>query len=306
MSSARPQPSYLVFGEALTDLVRIDGNTWHSAPGGSCWNVARVASTLGLPTAWCGAVSKDLFGRQIVEQSEAAGLDTRFIQMVDRPPLLAVVHQTHPPQYFFIGDNAADLAFDESGLPDGWEAGCRFAHFGCISLVRQPLGARLVELAHRLKQRGVRISFDANYRNLMGADYPQLFERMLAIADVAKISDEDLAAIYPQWSKEDALQRARAIAARAQLLYTQGSAGLSLFAPEGTVTQAAFKVDLRDTVGAGDACLGGFVASLLASPQADLATHARFAAATAAVTCAHVGAYAPSRDEVEQLLARPR
>ncbi len=72
----------------------------------------------------------------------------------------------------------------------------RLAHFGCISLVRQPLGERLLRIALSLKQRGVRLSFDPNHRALMGPDYPALFEGLASVADILGVSDEDLAGIY--------------------------------------------------------------------------------------------------------------
>ena len=377
-------PRIAVFGEALTDLVRTGDDSWRSVAGGACWNVARVAATLGVPTGWGGAASDDLFGRQIVALSREAGLDPRFLQVVPRPPLLAVVHQLDPPDYFFIGEDSADLAFDEARLPPGWEAECAFAHFGCISLVRQPLGERLVALALRLADAGVPVSFDPNCRNLMGADYPPLFERLAARAAVLKISDEDLRRIYPAMDAADALARVRMLAPDAVLLYTRGAAGMTVYAPgaatgplpgspaswaptvapspaaavvgaglardrgvvsgpvpgspaswppaggaapgnavagaqpagdRGTAsgptdadcfTQPAFAVGVVDTVGAGDACIGGFLASRLLYPQASLREHARFAAATAAAACTRAGAHAPSRDEVERLLDATR
>src|SRR5690606_37287085 len=186
------------------------------------------AATLGVPTGWGGAVSDDLFGQQIVALSQAAGLDRRFLQVVPRPPLLAVVHQLGPPDYFFIGERSADLAFDPDLLPPGWEAACAFAHFGCISLVRQPLGERLVALALRLADAGVPLSFDPNCRNLMGADYPPLFECLAARATVLKISDEDLRRIYPAMDTADALARVRALAPGAVLLYTRGAEGMTV------------------------------------------------------------------------------
>ena len=351
MSQAVPTlPRLAVFGEALTDLVRTGDDSWRSVAGGACWNVARVAATLGVPTGWGGAVSADLFGQQIVALSREAGLDPRFLQVVPRPPLLAVVHQLDPPDYFFIGEGSADLAFDEARLPAGWEAACAFAHFGCISLVRPPLGERLVALALRLADAGVPVSFDPNCRNLMGADYPPLFERLAARAAVLKISDEDLRRIYPAMDAADALARVRALAPDAVLLYTRGAEGMTVYAPasapavagaglardRGAISgridgspascaptgvavgergapaggmdaecfiQPAFPVEVVDTVGAGDACIGGFLASRLLHPQASLREHARFAAATAAVACTRAGAHAPSRDEVKRLLA---
>ena len=297
-------PRLAVFGEALTDLVRTGEDSWRSIAGGACWNVARVAATLGVATGWGGAVSDDLFGARIVELSREAGLDPRFMQVVARPPLLAVVHQLDPPRYFFLGENAADLAFDESALPPGWEAACRFAHFGCISLVRQPLGERLVSLALRLADAGVPVSFDPNCRNLMGPDYPGLFERLATRASVLKISDEDLHHIYPQLETEAALAHVRALAPAAVLLYTRGSAGMDVYAGDDCFAQPAVAVEVVDTVGAGDACIGGFLASRLLRPDAPLREHTRFAAATAAAACTRAGAHAPTRGEVEALLAR--
>ena len=58
----------LVFGEALADFVKTYEGLWQSAPGGACWNVARVAATLGVETGWCGAVSRDF---SVVRSSSA-------------------------------------------------------------------------------------------------------------------------------------------------------------------------------------------------------------------------------------------
>ncbi|HEY1075691.1 MAG TPA: carbohydrate kinase [Fontimonas sp.] len=296
-------PRLLVFGEALTDFVRSGPHSWHSVAGGACWNVARVAATLGVPTGWGGAVSDDFFGQEIIELSRAAGLDLRFAQTVHKSPLIAMVHQAHPPRYFFLGNDSADLAFDIARLPAGWQAHCEIAHFGCISLVREPLGERLVGLAADLKQRGVKISYDPNYRNLMGPDFPARFERMARLADILKISDEDLAQIFPALAPAAALAHVRSIAPDATLLYTRGAQGITLYARSATIEQAAFGVDVADTVGAGDACIGGFLASLLSRPQGDAQLHLRHAAATAAAACRHKGAHAPSAAEVQAVLA---
>lgn len=307
MMSTSPLPSLVVFGEALTDFVRTGPDSWRSVAGGACWNVARVASVLGLPTGWGGAVGTDLFGQEIVDKSRAAGLDRRFWQVVAREPLLAMVHQLDPPRYFFIGNDSADLAFDPAQLPQGWEAACRTAHFGCISLVRQPLGTRLVALAGELHAAGVPISFDPNCRNLMGPDYPALFEHMAGLASVLKLSDEDLAHIYPALDADSALARVRALApADAVVLYTRGSKGMLALEGPSRIEQPAFPVTVADTVGAGDACIGGFLASRLLHPHAGLAAHVRFAAATAAAACTRAGAWAPSRAQVDQVLAAPR
>lgn len=296
-------PRFLVFGEALTDLVRVGDSDWKSVAGGACWNVARVAATLGVHTGWGGAVSEDLFGAEIVAKSQAAGLDPRFLQVVAKPPLLAVVHELSPPRYFFVGSDSADLAFDETKLPAGWQDVCEIAHFGCISLVRQPLGERLLGIAEALKRRGAKISYDPNVRELMGPEFVSLFERTARLADIVKLSDEDLAQIYPGVAAPLALVRVRTLAPSALILYTRGAQGIELMTPFGSLTQPAFAVTVADTVGAGDACIGAFVASLLRGPEWSFAVHLRFAAAAAAASCERVGAHAPALVEVERLLS---
>lgn len=297
-------PRFVVLGEALTDLVLVADQNWISVAGGACWNVARCASTLGLASAWAGAVSDDVFGQEIVRRSEQAGLDPRYRQVVPYPPLIAVVHQSRPPQYFFLGNGTADLQFDPVRLPSGWMDACEIAHFGCISLVREPLGSKLVEIAEQLAARGVRISFDPNHRKLMGPDFWMLVERMARIASILKLSDEDLTQIYPGRSPQASLDHLRAVAPQAMILFTRGAEGLCLIEPGGRVLeQPAFPVSVQDTVGAGDSCIGGFIASLAMAPHLDLASHLRFAAATAALVCTRVGAQVPSRAEVEALLS---
>jgi fructokinase len=295
-------PRLVVFGEALTDLVRCGDDRWRSIPGGACWNVARVASMQGVATGWAGSVGQDLFGDELLQRSAGAGLDLRFAQQVAQPPLLALVHQLDPPRYFFMG--SADQGFDETLLPEGWQDGCDYAHFGCISLVRQPLGARLVAMAEALHARGVRISFDPNWRNLMDADYPALVERLAGIADLVKLSDEDLARIYPRRPQEQALDALRTrMAPGAKLLFTRGARGMRLYLDGQVFEQDALRVPVRDTVGAGDACVGGLLASLLQRPEAEWPSHLRWAAACAAATCMHDGAHAPEPAEVKGLLA---
>jgi fructokinase len=296
---------FVVFGEALTDFIREDEHRWRAVPGGSCWNVARAAARLGVPTGYAGAVSRDLFGEELYRLAAEAGLDLRFTQRIAKPPLLAMVVSKDPPRYLFVGDDSADVNFDLDALPPGWLEDAEIVHFGCISLVRQPHAARLVGLAERVHAAGKRICFDPNHRALMDEDprYPETLARMARIADYIKVSREDLACLFPR-AGADALGELRALAPRAAVLLTDGAAGMRLLAAGREVFQPAFPVAVADTVGAGDASMGGWMASVLTAPEAPLEVHVAFAAATAAVVCGRNGAYAPTRGEVEALLRR--
>jgi fructokinase len=296
-------PRFVAFGEALTDFIRQDdGVHWLARPGGSPWNVARVAARLGVPAAFAGAVSRDVLGTQLVRASEEAGLDPRFLQHVDRPPLLAFVHQAHPPRYFFVGVDSADLHFDPDLLPVGWLEAVAAVHFGSISLAREPLASRLVDVAARCRAAGAHLTFDPNHRVTMGGSWPAVARRMVGLAHVVKLSDDDLAGLLPELPEAEALARLRGWNPDAIVLYTSGAGGMRLLARDVDVDRPAIPVRVVDTVGAGDACLGGWVASWLAAPEAPVVRHLDFAVATAATVCARPGAYAPSRAEVEEVL----
>ena len=296
----------VVFGEALTDFIRDDDGLWRDVPGGSCWNVARTAARLGLPTGYAGAVSRDPFGEALMRLTREAGLDLRFTQQVDKSPLLAMVFSKSPPRYFFVGDDSADLAFDIGALPDGWLEAAECVHFGCISLVRQPHAGRLVALAERVHAAGKRICYDPNMRNLMGPDYLATAHRMAAVASSIKVSDEDLAGLFPTLDRDAAVRELRAMAPRADILLTLGGQGMMLLRGGRELRQPAFPVAVVDTVGAGDASMGGWVASQLLSPEAPAEAHLAFAAATASVVCGRSGAYAPTAREVQAVLEAGR
>lgn len=297
-----PMPRVVVFGEALTDIVQGAPGHWRGYPGGAPWNVARGLSQLGVTSAFAGAISRDSLGDEIAAQSQAAGLDMRFVQRVATDPLVAIVASSHPPRYFFAGDS--DLQFDASKLPQGWLERAELCHFSCISLARQPLGDRLVEIARQARQAGKRISFDPNWRNLMDSYYlEQTYPEMIALADIIKLSDEDLRQIYPGLTEHQALAVLRESNPAAQILFTRGEKGMVLHIGDRQYEQAAVAVEVVDTVGAGDACMAGWLASELLG-MGDPQERLRFAAAAASVSCSHAGAYAPTAKQLAELLNR--
>ncbi|MBP0588742.1 carbohydrate kinase [Paraburkholderia sp. LEh10] len=302
MSASPEFPDFVSAGDILTDLVRTGPASWLSVPGGAGWNVARAVARLGLPTACAGSLGVDNFSDDLWNASVGAGLDMRFMQRVERAPLLAVVHQTHPPAYFFMGDNSADLAFDPSKLPEGWMSHVKWAHFGCISLVRQPIGATLAKLAADLRERGVKISFDPNYRNLMAHGYEPTLRHMASLADLIKVSDEDLRLLFKTDDEAAALAQLRAMNPKAIVLVTRGAEKATLIDGDRIVEAQPPRVAVADTVGAGDASIGGLLFSLMTAPQRKWEEHLAFALAAGAAACRHSGAHSPTLDEVVSLL----
>ncbi|MGA2549749.1 MAG: carbohydrate kinase [Burkholderiaceae bacterium] len=297
-------PRFVALGEALTDLIRQRDRLWMAIPGGSCWNVARVVARLGIHSAFAGAISSDVFGDDLHRESADAGLDGRFLQRAQASPLLAVVSSSSPPRYFFIGENSADLRFDPAALPAGWREVLEIAHFGGISLAREPLLERLLSEALALHAAGKHIAFDPNFRSVMqNRSYDRVFRTLAPLASYLKVSEEDLEGLFPSLGARDALAHLRALAPQAAILLTRGAKGMTIFRENVIYEQAAFPVDVVDTVGCGDAAMGGWIASLLGGKQSDVASQARLAAAAAAVAATRMGPYAPTLEEVDGLLS---
>nr|GEU28380.1 hypothetical protein [Tanacetum cinerariifolium] len=303
----RPEkPGRQAAGEALTDMIVQDAaqQQWQSKVGGSTWNVARTMAALDVPTAFAGAVSCDVFGDALWQASAASRLDLRFLQRIDKSPLLAIVHRTDPPAYFFVGDDSADLHFDAAALPEGWRAHCQWVHFGGISLARQPLAGKLVALAEQLKRDGVRISFDPNYRLLMDERYDATLRRMTELADVVKVSEEDLAGLFRTDDIDTAFAILRSWNRQAAYLYTKGADGASLHCGDDDWTQAAPQITVADTVGAGDASIAALAYSMLYHPDQGPQRHLQCAVAAGAAACTVAGASPPSLAAIERLLAQ--
>ncbi len=299
-------PIFVAAGEALTDMI-VQGpaqQNWHSKVGGSTWNVARTMAALDVPTAFAGAISDDVFGDALWQASEQSQLDLRFLQRYPKSPLLAIVHRTDPPAYFFVGDDSADLHFDAAALPQGWRAHCKWVHFGGISLARQPLAGKLVALAEQLKADGVRISFDPNYRLLMDERYDATLRRMTELADVIKVSEEDLAGLFRTDDIDAAFATLRSWNPQATYLYTKGEHGASLHCGEQSWSRKAPQITVADTVGAGDASIAALAYSLLHHPDHAPDQHLRFAVCAGAAACMTEGASPPSLAAIEALASR--
>jgi fructokinase len=297
-------PLFVAAGEALTDMIVQDAaqQHWLGQVGGSTWNVARAMAKLDVPTAFAGAISQDVFGDALWQASEAAQLDLRFLQRHARSPLLAIVHRTDPPAYFFVGDDSADLHFDAELLPQDWRGHCKWVHFGGISLAREPLAGKLVALAEQLKQDGVRISYDPNFRVLMDERYDATLRRMTELADVVKVSEEDLEGLFRTKDIATAFDTLRSWNPSATYLYTKGGAGASLHVGDAAWSLPAPKIEVVDTVGAGDASIAALAWSMMHREYEEPLQHLRFCVAAGAAACLAQGASPPSLADIERLL----
>lgn len=304
-------------GEILIDFLPIieDGTTagFRMYVGGSPYNVAMGLARLEQPVAFAGKVATDFFGRFMRGHVEAEGIDTRFLADAPARSTLAFVAYEHgEPAYSFYGDNAADTLVTPDNLPGALFDETAILHFGSISLLRGSTPAAVEYAAQRLKGQAL-LSFDPNLRpGLIGdeAAYRALLDRLLAQADLVKISAADLGWLMPGRPVAQAAEALRARGPALVVVTLGGDGALALRAgDEQRYHVPGVPVHVVDTVGAGDSFNGGLLAALYergattrgALERLDgeqIVACLRFAAAVAAITCSRAGADPPRRAEV--------
>jgi len=299
-----------VTGEALIDLV-IDGDgSPRPRPGGGPFNTARTIGRLGLAPAFLGRLSRDGFGDQLRARLDQDGVTLAVPQLSDAPTTLAVVDvdAAGAPRYRFYlaGTSSAALEYPllTAALPDGMTA----LHAGTLALVMEPIATSIERLITTDLPPGALVMIDPNCRPAAIADRPAYQARLARIlrrADVVKASVEDLAYLYP-----GATARAAAAALLGQgprlVLVTDGPRPAWAFLPGQEMSVAVPVVPVVDTIGAGDAFGGAFLAwwsgNGLAKSDLQRAgpVHGALQAATevASVTCTRAGAEPPWLEEL--------
>jgi fructokinase len=305
----------LCHGEMLIDFIPTatrDGTlAYRPAVGGSPGNVALTIARLDVPAGFVGGLSTDFFGEQIVDALSANRVSLDYVSRLDRPTMLAFVDlKGEEPRYAFYDQESAPRNWRLEDMPPiGPEVAA--LHFGSLSLIRLPAANAFAELMRREAGRRI-ISFDPNIRAGLvddEADYRARLNEIFRLADVIKLSGADLAWIAPD--RDFAELAGEWLAAEARLVVlTRGSEGATLYWRGGSVSRPTIPVKVADTVGAGDATMGGLLAalhdrkalsreSLSRLGRDDFAAILDFGLAVAAITCSRVGGDTPPRAERE-------
>ena len=249
----------LVLGEALVDIVP-SGSGVAEHPGGSPLNVAVGLGRLGHAVTLGTWIGDDPRGRAILDHLAASGVTVL--------PGSTGAPRTSSASVAFDAAGTAHYTFDLTWeLPPLPAATPLVAHTGSIGAALHP-GADSVLAALRALQPTTSISYDPNTRpQIMDRDQVlPLAEAFVALADVVKASDEDLAWLYPGVPPETAA-RAWLDTGPSLVILTQGPAGVVGLTRTLRIAHPAPSVTVADTVGAGDAFMAGLLHGLW---QADL------------------------------------
>lgn len=271
----------LVFGEALVDLL-VDlapGNGGEPlarpVPGGSGLNLAIGLARLQCPTRFIGGLSRDPYGQFLARRLQEAGVALPARHADSRPTrLVSVIRGPEgEPEYAFYGSDTADLAAPDTQDVPAAARILAFCSYPCLS----PQGLEACRALARAQPRRL-VSFDPNVRPSLDPDLARWrrgCEAMIGISDIVKLSLADLHALWGA-DCDPAIWAGQLLATGngrrpALVVITQGAQGARLFSAGGTIAVPAPRVDVVDTVGAGDAFHAAFLSALLTG----LSAHAR-------------------------------
>lgn len=261
-----------VVGEALIDA-HVDGDLLHAAPGGGPFNTAVTLGCHGVPVTFVGALSYDRFGRQLEETLSAAGVDTAACPRVTAPTPIAIVDEsTGQPSYTFYLAGTAHEALTDEPLQD-LSSDVATIHVGTLVLATDPPASAVAAWVEGQAPRRV-VIVDPNVRPaLVGRRdaYVRRLERLIGLADLVKLSDEDIGWIYPGVEDADVAELLLGYGAGC-VVVTRGADGAEGWTIDGSAAVPARPVEGGVAVGAGDAFGAGLLDWLWRADRLDKET----------------------------------
>jgi fructokinase len=302
----------VVCGEALIDMISNGDGTQRAAPGGGPFNTARALARLGVPTAFLGRLSDDVFGLELTELLKADGASLELASIGSEPTTIAMadVDSDGFAEYQFVIEGTSAPNLTPEMLPERFGPEVNALYFGTLGLVLEPMASTLMELM--IIEHGRRlVMLDPNIRVGLIPDsvYRDRLHAAISKSTIVKASEADLAWLYPGLGYEQAADRILDEGV-CLVVVTLGARGAFGGHRDARMLVAAPHVDVVDTIGAGDA----FGAALLAwlndhhllradlriGPD-ELRESLGFACLVASLTCARAGADPPTRADLRKL-----
>lgn len=291
----------MVVGEALIDVVtRGDSVVEHA--GGSPANVAYGLGRLGVSTALLTAIGPDARGNAIERHLQEAG-----VTMLPGSRSLA---KTASASAFITADGSANYVFDIAWelVPSVPAYVPKVLHTGSIATFLSPGAGVVKSLLEQASDRAL-ITYDPNIRPaLLGshAEAKSLFEELVPLTDVVKLSDEDAHWLYPQKSLADTAAHVLGLGTGLTVI-TNGADGSQFTTRATTINIPAVKCTVADTIGAGDSYMSALILGILnlgmdGYTPAVLEKLGHTAAAAAAITVQRPGANPPTLLELNDVI----
>jgi fructokinase len=299
--------SIWVCGEVLIDLIPDGCGERVPHVGGGPANTAKALARLGHDVHFIDGISSDKYGQMSRQELLDDEVKLDLALNSDKPTCLAIVslNESGGASYEFEIDGTATFDFSASWLPDPSRYKPSVLHIGTLVTVIQPGADVLHDWAMQVAEFAP-IVFDPNVRSVVMNDrdkYLAAVERWVAISSVVKVSDDDMAWLYPGQQYADVAKRWISDGA-ALVVVTRGAEGLEGFTADGVVDVPGVKVEVADTVGAGDTVGAIVVEAMIEKGILNLTGDTlkavlHRAAIAAGITCSRKGAQPPYKHELK-------
>jgi fructokinase len=294
-----------VCGEVLIDLIP-DGKERKAVVGGGPANTAKALAKLGIATQFIDGISTDQYGQMALNELQQDGVLLDYVNSSDKLTALAIVSLSDAgaATYEFVINETATFDFSHSWLPDPFKLKPALLHIGTLVTAIEPAASILHEWASQVAEVAP-VVFDPNIRPAVMGNrdlYVAAVEKWVAISACVKVSDDDLYWLYPDEKIESVVNRWLSDGV-ALVVVTYGAKGITGYTSSGSVAVDAVKVEVVDTVGAGDTVGAVLVEAIiekgLSNLTGDLLRNALARAVkAAAITCSRTGARPPSKMEL--------
>ena len=313
----------IALGELLVDFTENgrseQGNPLLEAnPGGAPCNVLAMLQKLGKKTAFVGKVGRDMFGRQLRDAAQSAGICMDFLREDAQVHTTLAFVKTFPNgdrDFSFYREPGADMMLRAEELPLGALESARIFHFGTLSMTHPEVRFATRKAVTVARSAGALISFDPNLRPPLWSDLQEAREQIawgLSRCDILKIADNELEFMTGEKDFDKGAAKLQQTYPGIKILnVTAGAEGSYCYYGDKRVFVPGFLLGgTIETTGAGDtfcACVLNYALEhrIEKLNEKQLTEMLRFANAAAYLVTTKKGAIRsmPEREQVEAILA---
>ena len=298
----------LTFGETM-GAVRCAGALALGGPAaitvaGAEATVAIGLARLGHDVTWAGLVGDDELGRLVLRTLRAEGVDVGHTGVVAHGPTGLALFEPRVADLIRVAyyrSGSAGSRLHPRDLDTALAQGCRVLHVTGITSALGPGPAAAVAHAVRAAaEAGATVCLDVNFRSRLWSRTAAAaaLQPLLPHVDVLVASDDELGVVT------DAPPAALLDHGIVEVVVKRGAGGARAITASGVMEHVAVSVPVRDTVGAGDAFVAGYLSALLDGQPVAERLHRAVTCGAFAVATAGDWEGLPRRDELD-LLAAP-
>lgn len=235
--------------------------------GGTAGNTASGLGRLGMNTYFWGKVGQDAFGDRIIREFEADGVDTRYIVQktgISTAIVISVIGADHEKTFFLWPlTGGAHTLLDPTDIPQDLIEKVGWVHATGVIIMQDPAGETAVSFLEQCAAAGVKVSFDLNLRQDIYGWSDRIWSLLHRVMNIATVfigsgTDDFLAITKAENPEQAALSLVRD---NNLIISRSGKEGAVLYTKNERISVPSYRVEVVDTVGAGDNFNSGFIAA---------------------------------------------